>query len=74
MSKKKAVKVSNLVERSSTIYRHSAPTVYDHADQGTQCVVALKELYVQTCPDEGNPCWVLRGPWIPTPQAVKPKE
>ena len=64
--KKKAVKNSNLVKRSSTpIYRHSAPTIYDHAEQGRECVVAKKDLYIQTSQDENSPCWVLMGPYTP---------
>jgi hypothetical protein len=73
MSKKKAVKQSNLVKRPSTIVRRSAPHEYDHAPQGTQCIVDNKELYIQTCADENSPCWVLQGPYDPTPLAQEEK-
>lgn len=63
--KKKAVKKVLLVKRSNTIYRRSAPTSYDHAEQGTNCIVADKELYIQTGQDETNPCWLLMGPYTP---------
>jgi len=69
MSKKKAVKQSNLVKRPSTICRRSAPHIYDQAPQGTHCIVDNKELYIQTSPDENNPCWVLQGPYDHTPIA-----
>lgn len=65
-SKKRAVKLSNLVERASTtIRRHSAPTIYDQFPKGTEIVVADKELYIQNAQDENNPCWELVGPYIP---------
>ncbi len=64
-SKKKVVKTSNLVERASTIRRHSAPTIYDQFPRGTSCIVADKELYIQNSPDENNPCWELVGPYVP---------
>ena len=64
--KKKAVKKVLLVERSSTIRRHSAPTIYDQYPRGTNCIVAEKELYIQNSQDENNPCWVLMGPCEPS--------
>ena len=64
-SKKKAVIKSNLVERASTIRRHSAPTIYDQYPKGTTCIVAEKELYIQNAQDENNPCWELMGPYTP---------
>lgn len=66
-SKKKVVTKSNLVERASTIRRHSAPTIYDQYPRGTECIVADKELYIQMGQDENNPCWVLMGPYTPAP-------
>jgi hypothetical protein len=66
--KKSAVKPSNLVKRASTIYRHSEPNIYDQAAQGTHCIVADKDIYIQNSPDENNPCWVLVGPYSPPQQ------
>lgn len=66
VSKKKAVKQSTLVKRPSTICRRSAPHIYDQAPQGTNCIVNNKELYIQTSPDENNPCWVLMGDYKPS--------
>lgn len=67
VSKKKSVKVSNLVERSSTIKRHGAPNMYDQWPQGTPIIVAEKEVYIQTSVDETSPCWVFSGPYTPYP-------
>ncbi len=69
--KKSAGKPSNLVKRSSTIYRHSAPNIYDQAPQGAYCIVSdgeIKLLYIQKSEDENNPCWVLMGPYEPSQQ------
>jgi len=49
-----------------TLLRFSAPNQYDHAEQGTECIVTegiKKILYIQKCPDETNPCWILMGPY-----------
>jgi hypothetical protein len=66
-AKKKSVKESNLRKEPSTIHRHSAPTLYDLLPHGTSIVVAEKELYIQTSQNENSPCWVLMGPWLPSP-------
>lgn len=49
------------------IIRHSKPTKYDQAPQGTVCKVvqvlsAEYTLYRQISSDEENPCWDLMGP------------
>ena len=67
VTKKKSVKEPTLGKEPSTIRRHSAPTYLDNLPQGTNIVVAEKELYIQTSRDENNPCWVLMGPFIPSP-------
>ncbi len=67
VAKKKSVKAPNLVNRASTIRRHSAPTIYDQYPRGTNCIVAEKELYIQNSADENSPCWVLMGPYSPSP-------
>jgi hypothetical protein len=63
--KKKSVRKVLLVKRSNTIYRHSAPNSFDHAEQGTNCIVNEKELYIQTAQDETNPNWLFMGPYTP---------
>lgn len=67
VAKKKAVKASNKGKEPSTIHRHSAPTIYDQLQRGTSIVVDNKELYIQTSQDENSPCWVLMGPYSPSP-------
>ncbi len=54
---------TKLIQPPSTIRRHSAPTIYDQAVQGTQCIVRNEELYVQNSADEDHPNWVLQGPY-----------
>jgi hypothetical protein len=54
---------TKLVQLPGTIRRHSAPTVYDHAAQGTKCIVHDELLYIQMSSDEDNPNWVLEGPY-----------
>jgi len=66
-AKKKSVKTPNLCKEPSTFHRHSAPNIYDHLPQGTNIIVAEKELYIQTSHDQNSPCWVLMGPFIPSP-------
>jgi len=49
-----------------TLQRLSPPNQYDQAEQGTECIVTegpVKLLYIQKCPDETNPCWMLMGPY-----------
>lgn len=47
----------------NTLIRHGAPTKYDHAPQGTKCIVMVNnqesEVYIQTSSDEANPLWVV---------------
>lgn len=69
--KKKSVKLPNLINDTSTIFRHSAPNIYDQAPQGTSCIVTdgdVKLLYIQKSEDENDPCWVLMGPYTPSPK------
>ncbi len=67
VTKKKSVKASNLGKEPSTIHRHSAPNAYDILPRGTSIIVDKKELYIQTSQDENSPCWVLMGPYSPSP-------
>ena len=54
---------SKLIQPPSTIRRHSAPTIYDQAPQGTKCIVHDELLYIQNSTDEDHPNWVLEGPY-----------
>ncbi len=67
---KQCIKSSTMAKDTSTspIYRHSAPNKYDQYQQGTPCIVRKEQLYIQTSPDDNNPCWVLMGPYSPTKQ------
>lgn len=68
ISKKKAEEKVLLGERSSTsIHRHSAPTIYDQLECGSKIVVANKYIYIQTSQDENSPCWELMGEYKPSP-------
>lgn len=64
---KKSVKAPKLGNGPSTIRRHSAPNQYDHWPKGTSMIVAEKEIYIQTSQDDNSPCWVLMGPYNPSP-------
>lgn len=52
----------SIAEQSNTIVRYSKPNKFDHAIQGTQCIVITDDetfLYLQISSDEGNPRWEL---------------
>ncbi len=54
-------KQEKLKKLPSVLHRFSIPNSYDHAPQGTQCVVTeagTKTVYVQKSDDEEIPCWV----------------
>jgi len=52
----------SIAEQTKTIIRYSEPNKFDHAIQGTECIVITDEetyYYLQTSSDEEEPRWEL---------------